>query len=51
MRSGFSATRSRIQASSPARAKGFLPPIGSAAGLPVSACRFVLRITEEWLTR
>ena len=30
--------------------KCFLPPIGSVAGLPVSASRFVQRITEEWLT-
>jgi hypothetical protein len=29
---------------------GFLPPIGKAAGLPVSARRLVQRITEEWLT-
>ena len=50
MMSGFSATRVLIQASSLARAKGFLPPMGSAAGLPVSAMRLVQRIAEEWLT-
>jgi hypothetical protein len=32
------------------RTHGFLPPIGSAAGLPVSSWRFVQRITEEWPT-
>jgi hypothetical protein len=26
------------------------PPIGNAAGLPVSATRLVQRIAEEWLT-
>jgi hypothetical protein len=30
--------------------KGFLPPIGNAAGLPVSASRLVQRIADEWLT-
>jgi hypothetical protein len=39
-----------IQAASSANANGFLPPIGSAAGLPVSSVRFVQRIAEEWLT-
>jgi hypothetical protein len=37
-------------AASFANANGFLPPIGSAAGLPVSSVRFVHRIAEEWLT-
>ena len=48
--SGFSATRARIHASSPASLNGFLPPIGNAAALPVFALRLLQRITEEWLT-
>jgi hypothetical protein len=48
--SGFSSTRARIHASSLASVKGFLPPIGNAAGLPVSARRLAQRIAEEWLT-
>ena len=45
----FSATRARIHASSSASVKGFLPPIGNPAGLPVSAWRLVQRIADEWL--
>src|ERR1700692_3847617 len=48
--SGFSANRLCSQLASPAHANGFLPPIGNAAGLPVSAFRCVQRIAEEWLT-
>src|SRR5690242_2285511 len=48
--SGFSDSRARTQAASSANANGFLPPIGSAAALPVFSVRFVQRIAEEWLT-
>jgi hypothetical protein len=41
--------RGVVHAASSANANGFFPPIGSAAGLPVSAFRFVQRIAGEWL--
>jgi len=48
--SGFLAIRAQIQSACSASVNGFLPPIGKAAGLPVSLQRAVQRIAVETLT-